>query len=257
MRTFASIFFIALIMTMTACGKKGPLIYPDMLIPAPPTAVVARQAGQAIKLSFVLPQDDLAGRKLKNLGGVTIFKRASIAGQGPSCNACTEDFVLFRSLYLDQTSLERGVQRFGSMIVLLDSDVRIGDEYSYMVKPFTKDDGDGQASRPVTTAMVTPPQAPELKAAPDPIEIQLFFSGAPAAGKGTFVGYNLYRAPKGEVLPYVPLNKEPITGESFVDSGLDRTLSYVYAARTVVKTPAGVLVESELSNHVVSGRTDE
>jgi len=257
MRTFAGIVFVTLILSMTACGKKGPLIYPDMLIPASPTAVVARQAGQAVKLSFVLPQSDRAGRSLKNLEGVTIYKRATIAGQGPSCNACTEDFALFRKLYLEPSPLERGVQRFGSMIVLLDSDVKVGDEYSYIVKPFTKDDGDGQASLPVTTAMVAPLQAPELKAVPDPIEIQLFFSGGPAAGKGAFVGYNLYRAPKGEVLPYVPLNKEPITGESFVDSGLERTVSYVYAARTVVRMPGGALVESELSNQVESQRTNE
>lgn len=254
MRTFASILFITLI--MTACGKKGPLIYPDMLIPAPPTTVTARQAGQVMKLSFVVTQKDRAGRDLKNLGGVTIFKRASIAGQGPVCNACTEDFALFRKLYLEPTSLERGVQRFGNMILLLDSEVRVGDEYSYIVKPFTKDAVDGQPSLPVTTAMATPLQAPRLEAAPDPIEIQLLFSGA-SEGKGAFVGYNLYRAPKGEALPYVPLNKEPITGNSFVDSGLDRTLSYVYAARTVVKMPGGVLVESELSNEVMTRLTDE
>jgi len=257
MRTFAGIFLVALIMTLTACGKKGPLIYPDMLIPASPTAVVARQTGQVIKLSFVLPQSDRAGRSLKNLGGVIIFKRTSTAGQGPSCNACTEDFVLFRKLYVEPVPLEPGVQRFGSMIVLVDSDVRVGDEYSYIVKPFMKDDGDGQPSLPVTTAIIAPFQAPELKAVPDPIEIQLFFSGAPVAGKGTLVGYNLYRAAKGDVLPYVPLNKEPIIGESFVDSGVDRTVSYAYAARAVVKMPGGALVESELSNQVVSQRTNE
>jgi predicted small lipoprotein YifL len=254
MRTFASILFVTLI--MTACGKKGPLIYPDMLIPAPPTAVIARQTGQAMKLSFVVTQKDRGGRDLKNLGGVTIFKRTAIAGQKPGCNACTEDFALFRKLYLEPAPLERGVQRFGSMILLLDSEVKVGEEYSYIVKPFTKDSVDGQASAPVTAAMVTPPQAPHLNAVPDPIEIQLNFSSSPAV-KGIFVGYNLYRAPKGEVLPYVPLNKEPITGMSFVDSGLDRTLSYVYAARTVVKMPTGVLVESELSDEVVTRLTDE
>ena len=255
MRMFASILFVTLI--MTACGKKGPLIYPDMLIPASPTSVIARQTGQVMKISFVVPQKDRSGRDIKNIGGVAILKRASIAGQGPGCGACTEDFALFRKLYLEPVPLERGVQRFGGMILLLDSEVKVGEEYSYIVKPFTKDSVDGQASVPIKVAMVSYPRAPRLIAAPDPIEVQLIFDSAPAEGKGIFVGYNLYRAPKGAVLPYVPLNKEPITGKSFVDSGLDRTLSYVYAARTVVKMPGGLLVESELSDEVLTRLTDE
>jgi predicted small lipoprotein YifL len=254
MRTFACLLFLAL--TMTACGKRGPLIYPDMLLPAPPTAVTARQVGQAMQLSFVLTNKDRSGRGIKGLGGVTIFKRASLAGQEPGCNACTEDFALFRTLYLEPAPLERGVQRFGGMLLLLDSDVRVGEQYSYRVKPFTKDSIDGQASEPVTTAMVTPPYAPKLMAEPDPVEIRLLFSGAPAA-MGAFVGYNLYRAPKGERLPYVAINKEPINNKNYTDSGLDRTLSYVYAARTVVRMPGGQLVESELSNEVVTRLTDE
>ncbi|NVN92644.1 MAG: hypothetical protein HXX11_18895 [Desulfuromonadales bacterium] len=254
MRTFVRLLLVVLM--LTACGKKGPLIYPDMLLPAPPTAVTVRQVGQAMKISFVLNRKDRSGRDLKNLDGVTIFKRTTIAGQAPGCNACSEDFVLFRKLYLEPAPLESGVQRFGGMLLLLDSDVRIGDQYSYTVKPFTKDAVDGQASAPVTTAMVAPPPAPELKAVPDPVEIQLLFSSVPP-GQGTFVGYNLYRAPKGDHLPYVALNREPISGKSFTDSGLDRKLSYVYVVRSVVRMPGGQLVESELSNEVVTRLTDE
>ena len=254
MRTFACLLFVAL--TMTACGKRGPLIYPDMLLPAPPTAVTVRQVGQAMKLSFMLTNKDRSGRDFKNLGGVTIFKRTSPEGQEPGCNACTEDFALFRKLYLESAPLERGVQRLGGLLLLLDSDVRVGEQYSYTVKPFTKDAIDGQASVPETATMVIPPHAPKLKADPDPVEIRLLFSDAPV-GKEGFVGYNLYRAPKGGLLPYVALNKEPINDTSYTDSGLDRTLSYVYAARAVVRMPGGQLVESELSNEVVTRLTDE
>lgn len=254
MRTIARVLFVSLL--LTACGKKGPLIYPDMLIPAPPSAVSARQVGQAMKLSFVLTRKDRSGRDLKNLDGAAIHKRTTVAGQTPGCNACTEDFVLFKKLYLEPSPLDRGVQRFGAMLMLMDSDVRIGDQYSYRITPFTKDNVDGQASVPVTTALVAPPPAPELKAMPDPVEIRLLFSDTPP-GQGGFVGYNLYRAPKGEPFPYVPLNKEPLSSTSYTDSGLDRRLSYVYAARTVVKMPGGQVVESELSNQVETRLTDE
>lgn len=243
-------------MLLTACGKRGALIYPDMLLPAAPANVAARQVGRGVKLSFNLVAKDRAGRDLKDLGGATVFKRTTLAGQGPNCNACTQDFVLFKKLYLDPSPLEQDVQRSGNSFVLLDGSVSMGDECSYIVKAFTKDSVNGQTSQPVTVELVALPLAPELKAVPDPVEIHLHFSAEPLV-RGTLVGYNLFRAPKGEPLPFKALNKEPITASLYVDSGLDRTLSYAYAARTVVKMPNGQLVESELSDVVITKLTDE
>jgi predicted small lipoprotein YifL len=254
MRTFAALFFI--LMVLSGCGRKGHLIYPELTAPAAPTTVIVRQAGQAVRLSMVLPAKDQAGRRLGNLGGVTVFKRAGTMAQGPICSACTEGFTLFRKLYLDVLLPESGVQRFGSQLMLLDSDVRIGGEYSYTVTPFTKDYQDGLTSPPVTAGMVPPPSPPKLKAESLPTEIRLTFSSTlPLTGK--FMGYNLYRAQKGELLPFAPLVKEPIRATSFVDIGLDRNLNYVYAARTVVQMPGGNLVESDLSSEVAAQLTNE
>ena len=254
MRIRAILLFIAAL-ALTACGKRGALIYPDMLVPAQPAAVSARQAGQAIRLSFTLPRKDRAGREIKDLSGVKIFRRVTVAGQESGCNACTEDFALFRTLYLEPLS-GNGVQRNGSQIQLLDSDVRGGETYSYTVTPFTADGIEGQASPRVTATMVTPPPPPGLTAVPDPIQIELVMAPA-SVEQGTFVGYNIYRAVQGERLPYVPLNPEPVRGPSYLDGTLDRRLSYLYAARTVVRMADGSLVESELSNQVLTKVTDE
>lgn len=247
--------FIVLLF-MAGCGKKGPLIYPEMTAPALPTAVTVRQAGQSLRLSIGLPQKDQAGRGLGNLGGVTISKRSAPIGQSPACSACTEGFVLFKKMFLDLPLPETAAQRIGSQLLLLDGDVRLGEEYSYTVTPFTKDAQEGLTSPPVMIGMVSPPPAPKLKAVSQPTEIRLAFSSTPPLN-GVFVGYNLYRAQKGEALPFLPLNKELITGTSFVDIGMDRNLSYVYAARTVVRLPAGTLVESELSGEVAAQLTNE
>ncbi len=254
MRIRAILLFIAAL-ALTACGKRGALIYPDMLVPAQPAAVSARQAGQAIRLSFTLPRKDRAGREIQDLSGVKIFRRVTVAGQESGCNACTEDFALFRTLYLEPLS-GNGVQRNGSQIQLLDSDVRGGETYSYTVTPFTADGIEGQASPRVTATMVAPPPPPGLTAVPDPIQIELVMAPA-SVEQGTFVGYNIYRAVQGERLPYVPLNPEPVRGPSYLDGTLDRRLSYLYAARTVVRMADGSLVESELSNQVLTKVTDE
>ena len=254
MRTLAGLLLVTLF--ISACGRKGPLIYPDMLAPAAPTSVTARQAGQAMKLSFVLPQKDRAGHGLKNLAGVTIFKRSATMSQGPECKACSEDYALFKKLYLDIPLTDSSVQRYGNQIVLLDSDVRGGDEYSYTVTTFTKVALEGQTSLPVTTGMFPPPLAPSLKVVSEPTEVQLTFSGS-SPEKGTFLGYNIYRALKGEAMPFQPLNKEPLNAKSYVDIGIARNTSYVYVARTVVRMPGGELVESEPSNEVVAQLANE
>jgi len=254
MQRYIGLFFIFVM--LVGCGKKGPLIYPEMTAPAAPVPVTARQAGQSVRISIALPQKDQAGRGLANLGGISVFKRGVPLGQGPGCPACTEGFVLFRKLYLDLPPVESMQQRFGSLLVLMDSEVRIGEEYSYTVTPFTRDSQEGLSSPQVSAAMVPPPQPPKLKALSQPTEVRLTFDSL-APQKGTLVGYNLYRAQKGETLPFLPLNKELVTGKSYVDTGLDRNLNYIYAARAVVRLPTGTLVESDLSNEESAHLTDE
>ncbi|HEX9080527.1 MAG TPA: hypothetical protein VF795_13110 [Desulfuromonadaceae bacterium] len=244
MRRLLLAFLIAL--SASACGKKGPLIYPDLLVPEAPKEVTLWQSGLGMKFSFFLPQKDRAGRPLTDLAGVKVMKRETIPAQEEVCPACTSAFRLFRTLYVDFRD-EGAARRYGNLMVVLDSDVTLARNYTYTIVPFTKDGVDGQGSAPVTATMVEPPPEPSLRVIPTVTDIRLEFGGrTPAAG--TFMGYNIYRAVKGEPLPFLPLNKEPVRGKSYTDSGLDRYLTYRYAARTVVRLPTGEKVESGLSN---------
>jgi len=248
MRTLACLLFATI--AITACGKKGPLIYPDRLVPAAPSDVSAQQFGNSIKLAFVLPSRDLAGRNFAGLSGVTITKRDEPAGQSPGCSACTTDFSLFRKLNLDL--LPPDTQRYGNLLVLLDGAVQTGRAYTYRVSAVAIDNREGSLSAPVTAVMVSVPLPPVLQAVSQPTEIQLEFSGSPP-GEGVIAGYNLYRALKGDSFPLQPLNREPLAGKSFTDVGLERGTAYVYGVRTVVRLPSGGRVEGGLSN-VVEGR---
>ncbi len=239
---------------MSACGKKGPVIYPDLLVPEAPKEVSLWQSGVGMKLSFLLPQKDRAGRPLADLAGVKVFKRETMPGQAQECSSCMDAFRLFKRLYVDiQGDNDR---RYGNMMMVLDSDVTVDRTYAYTVVPFTREGVDGQGSAPVMATMVDPPLPPVLKVIPSPTEIRLEFGGRRPA-RGAFVGYNLYRTIKGEALPFLPLNREPLSGTSYTDSGLDRRLTYSYAIRTVVRMPAGEKVESSLSNLVDGALKDE
>ena len=234
--------------SMTACGKRGPLYYPDMLVPAAPAITSSAQSGSSIKLQFVLPDKDRAGRKLSDLAGVKINKRVSDTTQEQVCSSCMTDFRLFRKLNLGL--LPEDAQRYGSSIVVIDGDVNVGKTYSYSVVPFTKDNIDGLASPQVSISPVQPTSPPVLYAESFPTEIRISFVRPQAAG--SFIGYNLYRTTQLNVRSYLPVNREPLNGNEYIDSGLERNLGYYYMARTLVKLESGAVVESPVSN-VVEG----
>lgn len=234
-------------LAITACGKKGSLVYPDMLVPAAPAAATAFQSGAGVKIQFDLPTSDRAGNRLKDLAGVKISKRQSDSGDEQSCRSCTDDYHLFRQLYLDL--LPDGVQRFGSRLVVLDGEVIAGKLYSYRVAPFTKNGVEGSSSARLAVQVDNAVPAPTLQAESYPTEIKLSFSGPMPTG-GVLLGYNLYRATLKEAFPLQPLNREPLVGKEYTDSGLARGIGYRYQARAAVRLPSEAVVESLLSNEV-------
>ena len=252
MRKLTLLLLFALL--VTACGKKGPLVYPEMLVPAASTDIVAQQSGTSMKLSFVLPFKDQAGRNLSNLAGITILKRDAQADQPLMCSACTDDFTMFRRLNLDL--LPPGTQRNGSLITTLDWDVQPGRSYTYIVTAFAKNDVSGAQSAPTVSIMVVPPAPPVLQAISQPTEINLEFVGLPNSA-GALAGYNVYRTVKGEVFSLWPLHRLPLTANRFSDVGMERGVTYVYAVRTVLRTPKGALVESGMSNEVEGKLKDD
>jgi predicted small lipoprotein YifL len=233
-----------LLLLVSGCGKKGPLLYPDMLVPAAVTDLTANQSGASVKIAFVLPDKDMAGRSLRDLAGVTIFKRVESSLQQPDCPACTDDFRLFRKLYLD---LPDATQIYGNRVVLLDGETRRNTAYSYYVAPFARDNSVGASSAPVRVRVTLQQLPPVLQVLPAPTEIKLEFVAIPPE-EGTLVGYNVYRAAKSEPMPYLPLNKAPLTNTTYIDSGLERKVVYRYVVRTVVRMPWGRIAESGPSN---------
>lgn len=254
MRTLVVLIFFAVL--VTGCGKKGRLIYPEMLVPAAPSAIAAQQFGDSIKLSFVLPSKDRAGRSLVSLTGVTILKRDEPVVKKPDCGACIADYSLFKKLNLDL--LPPGVQRYGNQLILLDGDVQADRVYSYRITVIDKEGQEGTLSTPVSTEMVTLMPPPLLQAISQPTEIQLEVVGLPPRD-GVIVGYNLYRSLQrgADAISLVPMNLEPVTGNRYVDTGLERGTTYIYGARTIVMLSSGSRVESSLSIEVEGKLKDD
>jgi predicted small lipoprotein YifL len=238
---------VALSMLAVACGRKGMLIYPDMLVPAAPASVTALQSGSVIKLQFTIPDKNRAGRPVKGIAGFKISKRAYEATQKDLCRSCTNDFSLFKTLYLDL--LPTDTQRFGNQLLLLDSDVTFGNIYLYSIVPFTVDAIDGATSTVAEVQVTVPVSAPALKTESFPTEVKIQFSSNPIIN-GQFMGYNLYRTSDKNTRSFQPLNKEPLKGNEYVDSAIERGVKYRYSARTVNILKTGGVAESTESEEV-------
>ncbi len=232
---------VAMLLVASACGRKGVLLYPDMLVPAVPTAVTAQQSGVAVKLQFTPPDKDRAGRPMKGVAGVKISRRAAEADQREVCRSCMDDFQLFRTLYLDH--LPATTQRFGNRLIVVDSDVSVGNSYSYSIVPFTVDGLDGAPSAIAIVRVVDPLPAPIVKSESLPTEIRLKLSLQPLS-VGRLLGYNLYRVSGTDDRSYLPINREPLLANEYVDSGLERGVKYRYTARVLMVLASGDIVES-------------
>ena len=231
-----------------ACGRKGPLVYPDMLVPAAPTAVSAQQLGAAIKLQFIISDKDRTGRPVQGVAGVKIHRKTSAGDQKDVCRSCLTDYMLFKTLYLDH--LPANTQRFGGRLVFIDSEVLSGDTYSYTIIPFIAGGIDG-ATSPVAGVHVgaVPIPPPALAIESLPTEVRLKMSVYPLIA-ARMLGYNLYRSSGTGPVSYLPINREPLKGDEYVDGAIERGVRYRYTARALVVRPSGDIVESDESNAV-------
>lgn len=229
-----------------SCGKKGSLIYPDMLVPASPAAVTAQQSGTVVKLQFEILDRDRAGRAL-GVSGVKISRRTVEADQKSVCKSCLTDYKLFQILYIDH--LPANAQRFGSRLIVIDGDVSVGNIYSYRIVPFTAGGVDGVPSLIAEASVIAPQLAPDLKIKSFPTEVTFHISSQPLMS-GSLIGYNLYRWSTVTARSYQPLNKKPIKGNEYVDSGLERGVKYRYSVRMLIMLTSGDIVEGVESNEV-------
>lgn len=242
-----SLLIIAMSLLATACGRKGPLLYPDMLVPAAPAAVTARQSGSVVKLYLDLPDKDRAGRAMDGVAGVKISRKAAETGQKDVCRSCMTDYKPFQTIYL--AHLPTTTQRFGNRLMVIDSDVTAGNSYSYSIAPFTADGVDGASSQAVEARVAAPVPAPLLEIESLPTELRLHILVHPLVA-ARMLGYNLYRSSGVSARSYLPINNAPLKGNEYIDGAVERGVKYRYSARTLIVRPSGDVAESAESNEV-------
>ena len=245
------ILFVIMAILLSGCGKKGPLVPPEALVPAAISDLRVEQKGERFLVLWSSPTRQEGGRALRGLAGFRLFRR-DLLPPGEDCEECPEAYRLLTNIDLDYP---RGGVVGGNSGLYYDDALTIGKSYRYKVIAAGKD---GSLSRPSNKAdrkKVAPPPPPVLQALATPIGVRLTWQAPAAPASGRIEGYNVYRKRSGESFPLSPLTGVPLKETFYEDGNVEQEARYIYVVRAIALTD-GVTVESDPSNEVESARAE-
>jgi predicted small lipoprotein YifL len=245
------ILFAVVVLFLGACGKKGPLIPPDALVPAPVTNLRTAQTGSEFRVCWSSPGREESGKALRTAPDFLLFKRA-VLPPDQDCEECQNSYRLIR--IVDPEYLQE-IRRINNTFCYFDKDLVQGKTYQYKVVSRVDDRLESKDSNKARRKFLAPPAGTTLKGTPSPTGILLEWTTVGSSDGARIEGYNIYRRKEGGAPPLSPLNPKPVTGNRYEDLTAVRGDRYVYAVRTVA-TVDGETVESGLSNEVTGYLTE-
>ncbi len=241
------------LLALTGCGKKGPLIYPDLLVTEAPQSVQLEQRGNSLELSFNLPAKDRRGHGLTEPFVVQVQRRELAPGDQGQCGERPKDYQ--PAIRIDPEFPDPAM-KFGNRVVLLDSDVRHGKRYQYRLVAVSRDGEYGVPAETVRAMVCTVPPAPAITAKTVQGGIIRLDLHGEVPDNAELVGYAIYRAEAGASLPFLPLATTLGTAY-YEDQSVQRGVTYHYAARMVLRRWDDLVVSSELSPVVTTTLSDD
>ena len=133
-----------LLLVAPGCGRKGPVLAPELVRPEPPTELAASPTPEGVRLTWTRPVRYTGGQRMRDLGSFVI-ERADADTTAPQ-------FTRVGTLELRDQTRFRQERR----LTYTDRDVRAGGQYVYRVTARTIDGYDSAAAGPVAVRF-TPP----------------------------------------------------------------------------------------------------
>jgi predicted small lipoprotein YifL len=240
--------FLLTVITLSACGRKGPVRPPLAALPLAPTEFTIAQQGEDFLLAWTIPDKNQDGGSAEDLNGFRVYRLIYSTADG--CPTCRDPDQRVADLHLLRP--EPAV-RIGKRFYWRDVAVAPGTGHSYLVVPVTvgRQEGEGVAAH---RAYQPPPPPPAtLTATAGDRQVQLAWSPPAAIPPGTqLVGYNLYRRPEPGSYPPLPLNREPLREPRLVDLAAEGGRALAYRVTTVVRSGDQLLESAPSPEALVS-----
>lgn len=242
----ALLLLAALVLALAAagCGKKGQLVPPEALAPAPVANLAVVQKDAHFQVSWSAPGKQEGGAPLTDLAGFLLFRRLLLPA-GEDCEECPSAYSQLARIELDYP---QGIRQVGNLLIYDDFESRLGKSYQYKVRCFTTEAAQSGDSNKAHHRFIAPPPSPVVEALSSVSGVVLAFL-APPPEEGSFAGYNIYRSKKADEMPLAPLNAAPITGTTYEDKVLLVGVHYYYTV-TSVASLNGETVESAPSKPI-------
>lgn len=249
MRLSGLVFCTASLLVI-GCGKKGPLLYPDLLVAQPPGQVQVEQVDMALRLTFVLPEKDQAGRPLHNLESVRVARRVCVEAD---CKGCLGPYQELQRIDL---AFPDPAEREGSRIRWTDDGVRQGEVVQYRLVSEQKGGIRGGAAQSLPARLAAAVQPPVCTGkAVFGGTLQLQCRTADSGTTAQLQGYLLYRAEGTGPMVFL-MRLGPDRG-SYEDQTVVRGIAYRYAAKQQIRREDGSIQESAFSVPVVLSLDEE
>jgi len=229
---------------IAACGKRGPLVAPEALVPAPIKDLRVEQKGNRFQLCWSAPGKEEWGGPLKDLAGFRVFRR-DVLPPDEDCETCPS---AYRQVKTVDPEYLQDVLRYGSLYCFFDTELKDGKSYQYKVISVDAKGAASQDSNKVRRKKALPVPPPELSALPAPRGVLLQWKQPALPAGGTLEGFAVYRRQEGEAfMPLSPLTVVKADASGFEDPAMEHGMPYRYAVRAVALFD-GERVESDLSN---------
>lgn len=221
-----------LIMSLIACGKKGPPLPPDTLVPAQASGFAAEGKGETLLLSWTIPKKNNDGSALNNLAGFKLYQKKS----GEGCNSCPSEFPIYADIDIEAPGHSANAVIQGKRIILTLSEMEPGLSYSFKVATYNKSGYFGEFSEVITLNWTSPPAPPSgLKGIGSDRSVTLSWQPSPDEKREDFAGYHIYRAKTPGAYSKSARNAAPLETESYTDLGLKNDIPYYYIVKSVTR----------------------
>lgn len=232
----------ALLLIAVDCGKVGPPLPPEILIPRPVADLTAQQIGNGIRLSWTLPVDNTNGSKATTIEKIEVYRQ--LIPKSTPLPSSAEAAKLFNGTKIMSMSMDhidaftdRGKVVFVDNFPGLGMDQLNSNRLGFAVKVVNKKGQDaGNSNIIIRQWLKVPPSVDHIdfRAEESVIHLSWNTSVGVLGSQVPFLGYNIYRSEQGKVFGLTPLNDHPLNEPRFDDRNFQFGTTYYYTVRCVV-----------------------